>query len=75
MFDRLDLMAIGARQRAERYLEKLMREEKGASDFVAILIIIVILLGVAATFKDGLKNVISAAFSKATSWIDGQTVN
>ena len=72
MFDKFDLLAISAKQRAERYLERLVQEEKGASDIVAILVVIVILLAIAGIFKKGLAEVVDTVFSKVTDWINQQ---
>lgn len=70
MFDQLDMMAIDAKNRAGRYLENLVREENGASDIVAILVIIVILIAIAGIFKNGLANVVDTVFTKLTTWIN-----
>lgn len=69
MFDKCDLLAISVKQRVERYLERLVQEERGASDIVAILVVIVILIAVASTFRQGLIDVISTAFSRAVSFV------
>lgn len=69
MFDKLDLMAIGVKQRGERYLERLVQEERGASDIVAILVVIVILIAVAGVFKTSLMNLVTTVFNKVTEWV------
>lgn len=50
-------------------LEILAKEEKGASDMIAILVIIVILIAVAAVFQEQLRGAIEAAFNKLITFI------
>lgn len=50
--------------------EKVMKEEKGASDMVAIIVIIVILIAVAAVFKDELEQAIQKAFENLRNFTD-----
>lgn len=47
----------------------LAKEEKGASDLIAIVVIIVILLVVALVFKNQLVNIVNALGDKVTDWI------
>lgn len=51
-------------------LENFAEEERGASDMVTILVIIVIVIGVAATFKTELGNAVTTAFAKLTTFIN-----
>lgn len=51
----LDSKIIGLQMRAGRFLADLRKEERGDTNFVSIIIIIVIVLGVAAIFQEGLK--------------------
>lgn len=71
MMDKLNLCVLGAKVRAEKYLERICEEEKGASDIVAILVIIVILIAVAGVFREGLMNLVSTVFSKVGEFVDG----
>lgn len=50
-------------------LEILAKEEKGASDMIAILVIIVILIAVAAIFQDKLGEAIEAAFDTLITFV------
>lgn len=50
-------------------VRKFQEEEKGASDMVAILVLIVIIIGVAAIFQQQLGAAITAAFKKLTDFI------
>ncbi len=52
-------------------LEGLAKEEKGASDIVAILLVIVILVAVAAVFREQLMEAVNAAFSKLREALSG----
>jgi len=48
-----------------------MYEEKGASDMVAILLVIVILVAVAAVFKDQLIGAVNTAFKTLNKALEG----
>lgn len=50
-------------------VSKFQKEEKGASDMVAILVLIVIIIGVASVFQNQLKSAINAAFGKLIDFI------
>lgn len=69
MFDKMDMMLLMAKAKLNVFVDKLLHEEKGASDMVAIMVIIVILLAVAATFKKELEGLVQEVFGKATSWV------
>ena len=45
-------------------------EERGATDFVAIAVIIVVLLVVVVAFKNQLINIINTLGDKVTDWIN-----
>lgn len=68
MRDFLDGKLIGMQLRARRFLSQLAEEERGDTNFVAI-IIIVILIGVAALFKTSLEGSIGKVFSKLDTFI------
>lgn len=46
-----------------------MSEERGASDIVAVIALIVIILAVAIVFKNQLENVVTDVFKSVTSFI------
>lgn len=69
MRDFLDGKLIGMQLRARRFLSQLAEEERGDTNFVAIIIIIVILIGVAALFKTSLEGAIGKVFSKLDTFI------
>lgn len=70
MFDKMDMALLNAQTRGKRVIERLIREEDGASNFIEIGVIIVILVAVAVIFQDGLKGAIEAAFQKLTDFIE-----
>lgn len=45
------------------------KEERGASELVTVVSLIVIVLAVALIFKDQLINIVNAVGAKVTSWI------
>ncbi len=49
--------------------EKVMKEEKGASDMVAIIVVIVIVLAAAAIFRDSLIKAVTDVFTNLTDFI------
>lgn len=70
MLKRLDLMAINLKCRLSRFKDWVLYEEKGASDIVAIMVVIVILLAVAVIFKQQLTELVTKVFGKATTWVE-----
>lgn len=70
MRDFLDGKLIGMQLRAGRFLSQMMEEERGDTNFVAIIIIIVILIAIAGIFKDQLEGAIEKVFGSLTDFID-----
>lgn len=66
-------ITIGAKGKS--FFSKIRSEERGASDMVAVIAIIVIVLAVAVIFKDQLIGVVNAAFSNVTTWIGTGTTD
>lgn len=54
----------------DAFVDRLMHEEKGAADIVAIMVVIVILLAVAVIFKEQLSTLVETVFSKANDWVE-----
>lgn len=54
---------------ASNKIRSFMSEERGASDMVAVVVLIVIILGVAITFKSSLTNVVNGMISKLNEFI------
>lgn len=69
MRDFLDGKLIGMQLRARRFVSQLLEEERGDTNFVAI-IIIVILIAIAGIFKDQLEKAIKKVFDSLTNFID-----
>ena len=70
MRDFLDGKLIGMQLRARRFVSQLLEEERGDTNFVAIIIIIVILIAIAGIFKDQLEKAIKKVFDSLTNIID-----
>ncbi len=60
---------LGMKIRLEKEWEGFLEEEKGASDMVAVMVLIVILIAVAVIFRDGLINAIGAVMERLTEFI------
>jgi Flp pilus assembly pilin Flp len=69
VMENLDVMLLQAKMKFDEFIERMIHEEKGAADMVAILVVIVILLAVAGTFRTQLKSLVEAVFTKATTWV------
>jgi hypothetical protein len=68
--ENLDVMLLQAKMKGNEFVDRMIHEEKGASDIVAIMVVIVILLAVAVIFKTQLTNLVQAVFTKATNWVN-----
>lgn len=55
--------------KGKSFFAKMRSEERGASDMVAVIAIIVIVLAVAVIFRQQLTAVVEAAFGNVTEWI------
>lgn len=55
--------------RAAEAAEVLVKEEKGASDIVAIIVVIAIILVVAAIFREQLTQAVTTVFENLTDFI------
>lgn len=70
MFEKMDMALIRTGIMLRGWKDRLLHEEKGASDIVAIMVVIVILLAVAVIFKDQLTKLVEDVFKKATTWVE-----
>lgn len=70
MLETMDEVLIGVKARWDLFVDRMLHEEKGASDIVAIMVVIVILLAVAVIFKEQLEGLVEKVFGKATTWVD-----
>ncbi len=71
MKERLTMVCLRGRLACLRALERLAKEEKGASDIVAILLVIVILIAVAAIFRNQLIGAVNKAFETLNEALGG----
>lgn len=72
MFRKLDMLLISAKGRMDRFVDRMIHEEKGAADMVAILVVIVVVIAIAAVFRQELGTMIQQVFQKATQTLTGQ---
>lgn len=71
MKEKMDMFYLKVTQKLLDEVERLGKEEKGASDIVAILLVIVILVAVAALFREQLMTAVTTAFVKLNEFLDG----
>ena len=55
------------------YLDNLKKEEKGASDIVAIMVVIVVIIAVAGLFKTELMKAVGDVFGQLTTFIGSES--
>ncbi len=73
MFNFLDMQMIKLQTKMRNFAEDFKKEERGASDIVAILLIILVVVAVAFVFKEQLKNLVNSVFLKVGENTDGLT--
>lgn len=59
-----------AMKRMKAYAGNLVKDERGDTNFVAIIIIIVILMAIAIIFKEQLSNVVKKVFANLSNFVD-----
>lgn len=70
MLHKMDELLMTAKWKWDCFMDRLLHEEKGAADIVAIMVVIVILLAVATLFRTQLISLVGAVFNKATTWVN-----
>lgn len=70
MLENMETMLFMAKFKWDAFVDRLMHEEKGAADIVAIMVVIVILLAVAGIFKTQLEGLVTSVFTKANDWVE-----
>ena len=75
MFMKMDLALMNAKRKAGEFWDRLLHEEKGASDIVAIMVVIVILLAVAVVFRENLIELVENVFGQANDWVNENGAN
>ena len=66
---RLELMWLRTKAKLQQGLKNMLMDETGAADIVAILVMIVIVLAVAAVFKEQLIMLVQKVFEKVMVWV------
>ena len=70
MWEKLDMMLLTVMAFCGRTMDRLAHEEKGASDMIAILLIVVILVAVAVIFKDQLIKLVNQVFDRTVNFVN-----
>lgn len=70
MTRKLNLLWISAGNKIRNFVEEFKNEEEGIAEIVAIVLIILIVVGVAATFNTNIGNVVESVFGKLTNFVD-----
>lgn len=68
MFNFLDMQMIKLQTKMRNFAEDFKKEERGASDMVAVLLIILIVVAVATIFRDQLKQLVNTVFTKVNEF-------
>lgn len=71
MRDMITMAYLKGRSACINAISNFKKEEKGASDIVAILLVIVILVAVAAIFRTQLMNAVNTAFDALMEALEG----
>jgi len=69
MLEKIDMGFMMMQMRYRSWKERLLHEEKGASDIVAIMVVIVVILAVAVIFQEGLTKAVNSIFDKLVDFI------
>lgn len=72
MMDRMTRYYLMMQTKLEDCLEKFTKEERGASDIVAIILICVVVIAVAVAFREQLTGVVNDAMAKLSEFINEQ---
>ena len=68
--NKLNEMITGTMAGAAAKAEEIRDDNRGASDLVAVVVIIIVILGVAVVFRQTLANAIAAIGNRLTDWIN-----
>lgn len=68
MFNFLDMQMIKLQTKMRNFAEDFKKEERGASDMVAVLLIILIVVAVATIFRKQLTNLVNLVFNKVNEF-------
>ena len=70
MFELIDLFVMAQAVKLQGALEAFKEEERGASDMVAVMVLIVIIIALAALFNQKLKGAVESIFAQLTSFVE-----
>ena len=70
MFELIDLFVMSQAVKLQGALKAFKEEERGASDMVAVMVLIVIIIALAALFNQKLKGAVESIFAQLTSFVD-----
>ena len=70
MFELIDLFVMAQAVKLQDALKAFKEEERGASDMVAVMVLIVIIIALAALFNQKLKGAVESIFAQLTSFVD-----
>jgi len=73
MLQMMDGVLLRCQSRLWGYLDNLKKEEKGASDIVAIMVVIVVIIAVAGLFKTELMKAVGEVFGKLSTFIGSES--
>ena len=70
MFELIDLFVMAQAVKLQGALKAFKEEERGASDMVAVMVLIVIIIALAALFNQKLKGAVEKGFAQLKSFVD-----
>ena len=71
MFELIDLFFIAQAMKLQGAFDAFKEEERGASDMVAVMVLIVIIIAVAAVFNTKLKEIVEQIITKLSGFVSG----
>ncbi|EJP24010.1 hypothetical protein HMPREF1495_2595 [Lachnoanaerobaculum sp. MSX33] len=69
MFELIDLFFITQTMKLNGAVEAFKKEERGASDMVAVMVLIVIIIALATLFHDRLKDIVGQILDKLSGFV------
>jgi hypothetical protein len=69
MFELIDLFFISQAMKLQGAFDAFKEEERGASDMVAVMVLIVIIIAVAGLFNGKLRDVVEQIFTKLGNFV------
>ena len=69
--EKINMLMLSAYLKTMSQIEKFRNDERGEVNMIAIVLIIIVVIGLVAVFKEGIKGVLEAAFTKIKTAIQG----